>query len=1112
MAHTNSTPQQDSDFTDVNWQLQQFIDTVQEYAIFMLDTTGHVMSWNEGARRIKGYEEDEISGKHFSCFYTDDDRESRLPERILELVESTGRWQGEGWRVRQNGTMFWADVTITAIYKDDNLAGFVKITKNLSDRDSSVAELASSKVLFSNILDSCYSAVIAIDAMERILIFNGAAQNIFGYTHDEIIGQHINQLIPEIYHKRHTKHVSTFAETKTVNKVMAAHRNNIIYGKRKNGEIFPAEATISKIKWQGESIFTVLLQDISLRRTTEERLRQAENRLTQVINAQSDAIIVTGIEGDIKFVNPASEKMFGRTGDELIGQIFGYPVASGTATEINVINREQQHIYAELRVTELEWNSEPALLAVLRDTTERHEYEQKLEMYYQLFENASDGIAFIDRDGYYLQANSTWCNMTGYNSDELENLHMSQVSSHEHAQSTLQGLRTEGSWRAKTKMYHRDGAIIDVDAKSVAILDEYGQVDRYGSILHDMTDYNNMVTELERTQQRLKTYMDYTPALIYAKDKSGNYTYVNKTVINTIPDLQGKSIADFNVGTAIDEVNESDKQIFETRQPLQMEQHVLYGGQDFWFLLTKAPVFDENGDVFEILAISIDISELKRAEQALADERNALRTLINAIPSLIVIKDRKGRIITANEAYLRYSSYQNMEDIVGLTSVELFPYSGKRGHLSDIECMETGETSVDNEVPITIYDGSLKWYSLTKIPLKNEQNLVTGMVGISHDITEQRMANERLRISEAKYRMLASNLPKTALLIFNQDLTLTVVEGRALEDAGFPNETMIGKTLYDLIPDASIDLFAARYLSVFEGETSNFEGQVFDRIYDIHIMPIHDDKDEIKEGMAVWHDISRERASETEIRKLNEDLELRVQQRTAELKLSNEELESFAYSVSHDLRAPLRAIDGYSRMLVDKHHTQLQDDAMRLLNIVRESAQEMGALIDALLDFSRLGRQSMNKDLISMTTIVEATFAEFQDEITAVKVNLHPLPQANVDRGLIKLVFQNLISNAVKYSSQQSHPEITIGCQTEGEYPVYFIKDNGIGFDQRYASKIFGVFQRLHRAEDFRGNGVGLAIVYRIISRHDGRIWVESEVNKGTTFYFTVNEDKYDAG
>lgn len=1110
MAHTHNTSQPDSDFTNVNWQMQQFIDTVQEYAIFLLDTTGHVMTWNEGARRIKGYEESEIIGKHFSCFYTDDDRASSLPGQVLEAAASSGRWQAEGWRVRQNGTMFWADVTVTAIHKNDELAGFVKITKNLSDRDSSIVELANSKILFSNILDSCYSAIIAIDANERILLFNEAAQNIFGYTPEEISGQQINKLIPEVYHKRHVDHVSTFAHSKTVNKVMAAHRDNLIYGKRKNGDIFPAEATISKIKWQGAPVFTVILQDISERRVKEEQLLQAQTRLTQVINAQSDAILVIDFNGEIEFVNPAAEMMFGRTTDELIGQVFGYPVASGTDIEIEIVNRERQHIYAEMRITELEWNNNPALLAVLRDTTERHEYEQKLEMYHQLFENAGDGIAFIDKDGYYIQANSAWCHMTGYPIDEIGKLHMSQVSSHDHARSTLDGLQTEGSWRAKTKMYHRDGAIIDVDAKSVAIYDEFGQVDRYGSILHDMTDYNNIVAELERTQQRLKTYMDHTPALIYAKDKSGSYTYVNKTVINTMPGLQGKSIEDFNIGAAIAEISESDKEIFATGEPQQTEQHVHFAGEDYWFLLTKAPVFDENGDVFEILAISIDISERKRAEQALAEERNVLRTLINAIPSLIVIKDREGKIITANEAYLRFSSYEKMEDIIGRTSVELFPYSGEYGHITDLVCMEMGEPKVDNEVPITVYDQSQKWYSITKIPLKNDQDIVTGIVGVSNDITQQRQANERLRISEAKYRMLASNLPKTALLIFNQDLTFTVVEGRALEDAGYPNNKILGKRLYDLIPASYLDLFEEHYLSIFDGEDSNFEGQVFDRIYDIHVMPIYDDKNEIKEGMAVWHDISRERAIETEIRQLNEDLELRVQQRTIELKQTNEELETFAYSVSHDLRAPLRAIDGYSRMLVDKHQSQLQSDALRLLSIVRESAQQMGTLIDALLDFSRLGRQSLNKVSVSMTGLVESTLAGFQDEIATVKVDLYPLPQAYVDRDLTKLVFQNLISNAMKYSSQHTNPEITIGCQTEGEYPVYFVKDNGIGFDQRYANKIFGVFQRLHRAEDYKGNGVGLAIVHRIISRHDGRIWVESEVNKGTTFYFTVNEDKYD--
>jgi len=223
------------------------------------------------------------------------------------------------------------------------------------------------------------------------------------------------------------------------------------------------------------------------------------------------------------------------------------------------------------------------------------------------------------------------------------------------------------------------------------------------------------------------------------------------------------------------------------------------------------------------------------------------------------------------------------------------------------------------------------------------------------------------------------------------------------------------------------------------------------------------------------------------------------------LQAANKELESFTYSVSHDLRSPLRAMDGFSRILAEEYRAELPEKARRYVGLVRENAVHMGQLVDDLLAFSRLGRHSLKIQSVDPNPIVSAVLEEIvTEEDQNSEIQRQDLEACRADASLLRQVFSNLISNALKYSRKSEHPKITIGCETEGDEVVYYVMDNGVGFDMAYAHKLFGVFQRLHRAEDFPGTGVGLAIVHRIVDRHGGRIWAEARPDHGATFYFTL--------
>ena len=238
-----------------------------------------------------------------------------------------------------------------------------------------------------------------------------------------------------------------------------------------------------------------------------------------------------------------------------------------------------------------------------------------------------------------------------------------------------------------------------------------------------------------------------------------------------------------------------------------------------------------------------------------------------------------------------------------------------------------------------------------------------------------------------------------------------------------------------------------------------------------------------------------------------DELEQRVRERTAQLEAANRELEAFSYSVSHDLRAPLRAVDGYALMLTEDYGAWLDEEGRRLLGVVRQSAAHMGRLIDDLLHFSQVGRKALTPAPVDMRSLAVEVVADLGRAYPKARIDLGALPAAKGDRALLRHVWMNLIGNALKYSARHEAPQVEISGHVEGAESVYQVRDNGVGFDMRYHEKLFTVFQRLHREDEFEGTGVGLAIVQRVIDRHGGRVWGEGAVGQGACFRFALPKE-----
>jgi PAS domain S-box-containing protein len=393
---------------------------------------------------------------------------------------------------------------------------------------------------------------------------------------------------------------------------------------------------------------------------------------------------------------------------------------------------------------------------------------------------------------------------------------------------------------------------------------------------------------------------------------------------------------------------------------------------------------------------------------------------------------------------------------------------------------------------------------MAKRRLRNSAGLIGSMV-------EAEQAQESLRESEAQFRTLANAIPQLCWMA-NADGWIFWYNQLWYEYTGTTPEQVEGwgwQSVHD--PEALPEVLVRWKASIATGEP-------FDMVFPLRgadgvfrpfltrVKPVRDQSGRINRWFGTSTDITEHKRAEEEIKSLNEQLEQRVRERTVELEAANKDLEAFTYSVSHDLRAPLRHIDGFSKLLVEQHQAELSPDAREYVATIRDSVLQMGILIDDLLNLARVGRKQLVAQVTGLNSLVEEVRRDLDganpDRLIEWKVAT--LPFVECDPGLMKQVFASLLSNAVKFTRPRKPAVIEVGVTYQDGARAVFVRDNGVGFNMKYAHKLFGVFQRLHRTEDFEGTGVGLATVQRIIHKHGGRLWGEAELDKGATFCFTL--------
>lgn len=532
------------------------------------------------------------------------------------------------------------------------------------------------------------------------------------------------------------------------------------------------------------------------------------------------------------------------------------------------------------------------------------------------------------------------------------------------------------------------------------------------------------------------------------------------------------------------------------------------------------------------------------AQQARESEENYRKATINS-PFPIMIHAEGGEVLLINKSWVEITGYE-LEEINTISKWTEKAYGKKSSILKEYidNLYEIGKSIQEGEFTIRTKDGEDRIWDFNSAPLDALPDGRRLIISSAVDITEKNKTSIQLKESEEQFRSIIEQA-SDAMCLSDFEGNILMVNNASCITLGYSKEEFYQMKVSDLDPNYG-DLSKNEKLwnSLTLGEIQSVEsthkrkdGSIFPVEIRIGLYTI----DGNKAILGFVRDITKYKESEIKFQKFNEELELHVAERTTDvenknielaniktallnivedlnekstqleentdtLQRTNKELEAFSYSVSHDLRAPLRGIHGFTQILMEDYSEKMDDEFKRICLIIWDNSQKMGQLIDDLLEFSRLSRSELQNSVVDMDGMANSIYYEITDEESRkrVDISIQNIGHAYGDPAMLKQVWANLLSNAIKFSSKKEKSIISVTCKIEENKYVYCISDNGAGFDMKYMNKLFGVFQRLHSTNEFEGTGVGLANVQRIITRHKGDVWAESELNKGAQFYFTL--------
>jgi len=892
-----------------------------------------------------------------------------------------------------------------------------------------------------------------------------------------------------------------------------------------------------------------LNQEIERRKDAENAIQKAEKYYRFLIENAPDGVVLVNLAGKMTYASPAARSIFGYP-DILVEM--PDPNASTHPDDLPlVLSTIQDLVQNPGKVTTIQYRFRrsdgnwlwvestfanhfadegiEALVINFRDITAKKAAEDSLieseEKFRNLFEHSPIGKSMTNIDGS-IYVNAAFCKILGYSEEELCNTKWPDIShpgdvpmTNEIIKSLIDGHKVKASF--EKRYIHKNGSTIFTELSTFLQRDKLGVPQFFITTINDITERK----KLEADKFQLLDIIDKSLNEIYIIDSDTlKFEYANKGALKNL----GYSIEEMINLTLSDIKPEYPEALFrETVNPLISGEKEVLVFETFHRRKngTTYPVdihlqYYSNNEAGLFLAVLNDITERKKADEELIASYALLRAAgkvakmggwnVNLAENISFLSDEVAAIHEVpsgyspplNEAYNFYAPEyrQRIEEVFS-------------------DCANNG-VQYDEEMELITSTGKRVWVRTGGEAVRDQSGVIVKVQGFFQDISEQKQAQMELIRRESFLNKVFDVLPiglwfadsngkllkgnPAGVDIWGAEPTVPIEEYGVFKARRLPSRAELSGTDWALAHTIAEGVTIKDELL----EIDSFDGKK--KVVLNYTAPVLDNNGNMLGAIVVNNEITDRVRAHEEIQKLNDELEKRVIERTSQLLAANKELEAFSYSVSHDLRAPLRAIHSFTRILSEDYKDTLDDEGRRICGIIESSSVHLGQLIDDLLSFSRIGRTHLQAGKISMSRMARTVMSEIisPQEKERIHFSVEKIPPAHGDAVTIKQVMTNLLSNAVKYTSGKEEAEISVGFEDNDGEIVYFVKDNGVGFDMQYVGKLFGVFQRLHSARDFEGNGVGLAIVQRIVHRHGGKVWAEGEIDKGATFFFTLPGEK----
>jgi PAS domain S-box-containing protein len=884
---------------------------------------------------------------------------------------------------------------------------------------------------------------------------------------------------------------------------------------------------------------------------------ESEGRLAAVIKSAMDSIITLDCEQRIVLFSQAAEMLFQCPRNEAVGRPItnfiphlGRLDSDGSSNQpmgvraLSAARANGEQFQVEASISQYEIAGRRMFTIILRDITERKQAEEMRERLSLIVDSSDDAIISKTLKGTITAWNRGAEKVFGYAAAEIVGKPMLLLIAPERIEEEADILarigRGESVEHFETVRVRKDGTAIDVSVTISPIRDSNGVVVGASKIARDITQRKQAEDALREKERRLSESQriahigswDYDlkdPAgrLVWSDELYNLYGVSPETFVPTLDSLLSLIVT-------------------EDRSRIQNWMTACAAGEkpadmDFRLMLPDGTVrvfnrrgelqYDANNKPSRLVGTSQDLTERRQVEAALRESEEQLLAMANGIPQLAWIAGADGSIYWYNQRWYEFT---------GTTLEQMQGWGWQSVHHPDFlpevlakwtSAIADGKP-VEMEFPLRGADGAFRAFLTRVMPLKDAEGRVVRWFGTNTDISEFKCAQERLAVQAEELRGSRQALESQAFML--RTVLDSMVEGlvAADEHGEFILWNPAAEKIMGLgptnLPSREWSAHYGLYLPdtvtpIAPGETplertlrgEAVSTEIFLRQAGVNLglwleangSPLIDKDGVLRGGVLAFRDITRRKTDELVIRKLNEELEEKIAKRTGQLEASNRELEAFSYSVSHDLRTPLRHIAGFSRILVKEFGPAMPAEAQEHLQRIEDAVSRMGQLIDALLKLAVIRRQPLRLRRNELNPIVDEVVSMLQPECEGrdVEWRIAKLPALECDPILMAQVFQNLLGNAVKYSRHRARAVIEVdSIQQPGKTAVIFVRDNGAGFNLKYAEKLFGVFQRFHTSSEFEGTGVGLATVHRIIQKHGGTIWAEAEPDHGATFYFAL--------